>query len=506
MPTRTVTGTFYTTSNAPLVGASIRFFLVDGFTASGVTYAPGIITATTGNDGSFSVSLPVPDSDDGSARYDVHTPDGFHRIFLSTGASITLASLLAIGGNQPSESALAAHANLTENIHGISDTADLVLTSDSRLSDARTPTAHTHDDRYFTESEVTSLLSGKSDTSHNHSGTYEPSGSSASAISAHVADADPHAQYHTNARGDARYSLISHTHPATSGLVAAAPAGPYLGQVYYATNALCARGVGDFYVWNGTDWRNADGNVMTTSIETYLIDCLRIGATRRGSLEWMTYDEHFGGGGTDIPTATSSGGTGSSVGISGILSADRPAQYLLGAGTAIGGRAGAHMLSHRAFRIDTSYAILATSVSFTGLSNATDEYNSHIGFDPGNAQDTSLASYGAWFKYDRGGAQGGLSGANWITVTRNSNVSTEIDTGIPVTTAFQNLALIMMPSSFKFYINGVLVATHTTNLPLGSGGGFCLRVYRTTNGSIARSMSSDWRFAGYRRATATTLF
>lgn len=33
-----------------------------------------------------------------------------------------------------------------------------VNTNDSRLSDARTPTAHTHDDRYYTESEINSKL------------------------------------------------------------------------------------------------------------------------------------------------------------------------------------------------------------------------------------------------------------------------------------------------------------------------------------------------------------
>jgi hypothetical protein len=33
---------------------------------------------------------------------------------------------------------------------------------------------HTHDDRYYTESEITSILSGYSTTSHNHSGVYEP--------------------------------------------------------------------------------------------------------------------------------------------------------------------------------------------------------------------------------------------------------------------------------------------------------------------------------------------
>jgi hypothetical protein len=37
----------------------------------------------------------------------------------------------------------------------------VVLTTDSRLSDARTPLSHTHDDRYYTEGEVDSLLTGK---------------------------------------------------------------------------------------------------------------------------------------------------------------------------------------------------------------------------------------------------------------------------------------------------------------------------------------------------------
>ncbi len=36
-----------------------------------------------------------------------------------------------------------------------------VITSDSRLSDARPPTTHTHDDRYYTEAEVNSLLAAK---------------------------------------------------------------------------------------------------------------------------------------------------------------------------------------------------------------------------------------------------------------------------------------------------------------------------------------------------------
>lgn len=43
--------------------------------------------------------------------------------------------------------------------------ADYVKTTDSRLSDARTPTVHTHDDRYYTESEIDIKLSSKAGTS-----------------------------------------------------------------------------------------------------------------------------------------------------------------------------------------------------------------------------------------------------------------------------------------------------------------------------------------------------
>jgi hypothetical protein len=52
-----------------------------------------------------------------------------------------------------------------------------VITTDSRLSDARTPTTHTHDDRYYTESEINTLLAGK-----QASGSYVTNGGNVSSI------------------------------------------------------------------------------------------------------------------------------------------------------------------------------------------------------------------------------------------------------------------------------------------------------------------------------------
>lgn len=59
-------------------------------------------------------------------------------------------------------SALSGKAN-TSHTHSIADTTNLQTTLDGKAA-----AVHTHDDRYFTEAEVTSALSGKADTTHTH--------------------------------------------------------------------------------------------------------------------------------------------------------------------------------------------------------------------------------------------------------------------------------------------------------------------------------------------------
>jgi hypothetical protein len=76
-----------------------------------------------------------------------------------------------------------------------------VITSDSRLSDARPPTTHNHDDRYYTETEMNNLLAGK-----QASGSYAPAtGIAPSAITGTaVVTSDPRLS-------DAR-TAVAHTH------------------------------------------------------------------------------------------------------------------------------------------------------------------------------------------------------------------------------------------------------------------------------------------------------
>ncbi len=59
-----------------------------------------------------------------------------------------------------------------------------------------------------------------------------------------------------------------------------------------------------------------------------------------------------------------------------------------------------------------------------------------------------------------------VSASNWWAKTYNNTAATSTDTGVAIsTTTFQKLKIVATPSSVAFYINDVLKATHTTNIP-----------------------------------------
>lgn len=87
------------------------------------------------------------------------------------------------------DAALTAHENDTTAVHGIADTSTLVLTNDSRLSDARTPVAHAHLD-----ADIPAGIARDAEV--------------ATAVSDHAALADPHPGYLTSAEGNAAYQPV----------------------------------------------------------------------------------------------------------------------------------------------------------------------------------------------------------------------------------------------------------------------------------------------------------
>lgn len=117
------------------------------------------------------------------------------------------------------------------------------------------PTSHTHDDRYYTESEIDSKLTGKSDTGHTHDDRYytetEVDNKIATAISSVL-----------------RYQG---TKNATSDLPTS---GQVKGDVWNITTACVASGTlpavnaGDNVAWNGTGWDVLAGTVDLSNYYT----------------------------------------------------------------------------------------------------------------------------------------------------------------------------------------------------------------------------------------------
>lgn len=79
------------------------------------------------------------------------------------------------------------------------------------------PVSHTHDDRYFTETEITEKLKGYSLTTHNHSGVYQPVGNYSVEGHKHDDLYQPKGSYaSSNHNHDSVYSKLNHEHTASN--------------------------------------------------------------------------------------------------------------------------------------------------------------------------------------------------------------------------------------------------------------------------------------------------
>jgi len=110
-----------------------------------------------------------------------------------------------------------------------------------------------------------------------------------------------------------------------------------------------------------------------------------------------------------------------------------------------------------------------TRVWFQALSTATDRYNFVFGF---TSTFTSAVTNGVCFVYDEGGV-GVAASPNWQVVSASGGVRTLINTGVPVAiNTFYSLRIDINEThtEAKYYLNGTLVYTSTTNIPTGNTG------------------------------------
>ena len=139
------------------------------YATSGHDHDGSYSTTAHNHDGSYSTTA---HDHDGTYSTTAHDHTGTYEVAGAVSTHNSSVTHLALGTSSVTAAAgdhdhtgvyevsgtTATHAGLTTSVHGISNTADLVYTSDSRLSDSRTPTSHTHD-----QTDVTSLTTDLAD-------------------------------------------------------------------------------------------------------------------------------------------------------------------------------------------------------------------------------------------------------------------------------------------------------------------------------------------------------
>lgn len=163
-------------------------------------------------------------------------------------------------------------------------------------------------------------------------------------------------------------------------------------------------------------------------------------------------------------------------------------------GTLLSGSAG-FTLGNTSLFIGQGAISIETYTTIETLSNATERFFTFFGYGvPSYWQNTSN---GIFFSYDEGGVQyfGGNATPNWKCYTRAGSTVTMTITTIPVVARqWYKLRIDInnAGNSVGFYINGTLVATHTTNIPASTTGMSVVNLITKTVGTTARTMQTDY--------------
>lgn len=136
-----------------------------------------------------------------------------------------------------------------------------------------------------------------------------------------------------------------------------------------------------------------------------------------------------------------------------------------------------------------------TKASVSALSTLADRYISKVGYTTTN---TGFPTDGMYFLYDEGGASGSATAsANWLCVCRNGGSYSVVDSGVAVNTTSNPLHNLKIRdygtgNKVEFIINGVIVATITTNIPDSTKIMYIGERIVKTTGATARLLYIDY--------------
>jgi hypothetical protein len=146
-----------------------------------------------------------------------------------------------------------------------------------------------------------------------------------------------------------------------------------------------------------------------------------------------------------------------------------------------------------------------TSININNLSTAAERYRLIFGYGAGSGN--TAEGDGVFFTYDEGGTLNGTAASpNWQCVTVQSSTRTLTTTSTAVAAATWlklRIEINAAGTSAAFYLNGTLLATHTTNIPLGSNSRYVLvkQGIAKTIGTTSRGLYVD--YIGYENIQTT---
>ena len=265
----------------------------------------------------------------------------------------------------------------------------------------------------------------------------------------------------------------------------------------------------------GTDLSSTVATGTTTPVIT--LNVPTASAANRGALsaaDWTTFNSKQSAdlftrlrngweASTDYISALNDGwmnlavGSGSGLSVSNFVSgSNRPGIAIATTGTTITGRGGSAFSDGNiggGFLIGNGEVTFETLLMVPTLSNATERFHVFSGLT-GNGTNYSNPSNGIFFHYDEGGALPNAS-PNWKCYTINALTRTSTVTSIVVTAGqWYKLKCVINAAntSVAFYIDSVLVATNTTNIPpVTIGYGFTSAITKTA-GLTARTIQMDY--------------
>ena len=273
--------------------------------------------------------------------------------------------------------------------------------------------------------------------------------------------------------------------------------------IAYCSDCLVPEGVGSPVVWSGTKWVCAgSGLAVTTDILTYF-RAVRDAGKDVFSPAGVCFRQN--------PYPYGNAIASSGAGVTATVDFDSDCMTWSTGSTNTGSVADAALASRANFGPNPTqrrlaYGYIAEGVFIPTASTAVEEFSYRRGFTQGGP---ALAIHEACLMLDRGNALAtGNTGnsENWLCLTRKDSVNTLTVTAIPAASTLatrQQIEVLLSPGSCAFYINGVLVTTHTDNVPADVASNYYLQMrgcLLKSAGTSGRQVATTNRFAALRYA------